>query len=114
MAAIPPSVEAPQEPLELSAPLARRLAPQLCHKDPASGESCAWQHGLWQYLRILGMNHSPRAHAAFLLEALAATARPGMRVLVSGAADYSMLAHVLAATRAAEVTVLDVCETPLE
>lgn len=109
-----------EEPLLLeSAPLAWRLAPGLCRKDPASGESCAWIHGFWQYLRLLGLASTPSLHVSFFSDALASLARGSAapRVLISGAADYSMLARVLGAYRARgfqpEITVVDQCETPL-
>lgn len=107
------------EPLATSAGLARRLALQLCRTDPATGSSCAWLHGFWQCLRILGLAADPARHAAFYGDALGETHAAGgaPRVLVSGAADYSMLAHALAAFRARAVepaiTVIDRCETPL-
>jgi len=107
------------EPLELSAPLARQLASKLCRKNPATGESCEWNHGFWQYLRILGLAASPKRQADFYREAFEQLAdssgRP--RILISGAADYGMLALVLGAFRERdiepEITVVDVCETPL-
>ena len=108
-----------QEPLVLSAPLAHRVAPGLCRKDPASGEDCAWYHGVWQYLRVLDIPVSPTAHAEFFFGALEPLAREGgyRRVLISGAADYCVPALVLWAYQrqnaVAEVTVVDVCETPL-
>lgn len=107
-----------QEPLQESAALAHALAAQYCVRDSATGESCAWYHGLWQVLRLMRLVETPEYHAAFFFEALASHAPPGRRarVLVSGTADYSMLAHVLAAYPAGsvpEVTVVDRCETPL-
>jgi SAM-dependent methyltransferase len=107
----------PEAPLEVSAPLAHRLAPSLCRKNPATGESCAWRHGLWQILRMMGLGTTPSLHAEFLLGALAAHAISGHRprVLVSGAADHAMLEHVISALgeQAPAVTVVDLCETPL-
>jgi 2-polyprenyl-3-methyl-5-hydroxy-6-metoxy-1,4-benzoquinol methylase len=105
--------------LELSAPLARRLAAARCRVDPETGRSCAWYHGLWQYLRLFELVETPRYHAAFFREALAALPeRRDPAILVSGAADYSMAAHVVAGCRelgrAPKVTVLDRCETPLQ
>lgn len=108
-----------EEPVLESAPLARQLAPRLCRTDPATGASCAWNHGFWQYLRALGMVTTPQHHADFFAQALgkvdSGSATP--RVLISGAADYSMLAHVLWAFGARRVvpriTVVDLCETPL-
>jgi len=107
------------EPLHLSAPLAWRLAPRLCRRDPLTGESCAWNHGFWQMLRLMGMITTPAHHRDFFAQAFAAaaTGNPRPRILISGAADYSMLAHVLAGFREAgaapEITVADLCETPL-
>src|SRR5262245_1212203 len=110
---------APLDMLLESAPLARQMAPQLCRRDPATGESCAWIHGLWQYLRLFGLASTPDQHAKFFLRALetvtGASGKP--RVLVSGTADYAMLALVLKAygkgTIRPDVTVVDQCETPL-
>jgi hypothetical protein len=107
------------EPLAESAPLALRLAPTLCRRDPATGESCAWNHGLWQFLRLLGLALTPANHAGFYRSAMEAVTARGSapRILISAAADYSMLAHVLAAMRNLQcdpdVTVIDLCETPL-
>jgi len=108
-----------REPLELSAAIARRIATQMCRRSPDSGEDCAWLHGFWQCLRLMRVAATPDRHADFYREALArvegAAATP--RVLVCGAADYSMLAHALAAFRCRNVepaiSVIDVCDTPL-
>jgi hypothetical protein len=109
-----------EEALELSAPLARRLAPELCRRDPATGESCAWSHGFWQYLRLMDLAVEPALHAGFYqraVEELLARHR-APRILISGAVDYALLALILGTLRArgaqAHVTVLDQCETPLE
>jgi hypothetical protein len=107
------------EPIASSASLALELASSLCHRDPATGESCAWYHGPWQLFRLMGLVMTPAQHADFYWTALgsAACGRSAPRVLVSAAADYSTLGHVLAALRARnvdpEVTVVDLCETPL-
>jgi SAM-dependent methyltransferase len=109
-----------EEPLRESAPLARRLAPSLCRVDPASGESCAWSHGIWQYLRLMGMVTTPEHQADFFDRAFAlvAAATRTPRVLVAGTADYAMLHQAVSALRRhgaePEVTVLDICPTPLE
>lgn len=108
-----------EEPLEISAPLAWQRAPELCHQDPDTQENCAWNHGLWQYLRLLDLITTPQHHAEFFKEAFARIpANAGSpRVLISGTADYSMLAHVLAIIKDRNappaVTVVDRCETPL-
>ena len=106
------------EPLLLSAPLAKSAATLFCHKDSASGQDCSWIHGPWQYLRALRLVTTPEHQADFLCTALQSLARTAhRRVLISGAADYSMLAHVLRTYAkegvSADVTVVDLCETPL-
>jgi len=108
-----------EEPLEESAPIAWRIAPELCRKDTFGGEGCAFLHGFWQCLRLMGLAATPDRHRDFYEEALGRVrggSRPP-RVLISGAADYSMLAHALAAFRGRGIepafTVIDMCETPL-
>jgi len=108
-----------EEPLVESAPLAWRLAPQLCRKDPATGEDCAWYHGMWQVLRLMELASSAAQRVEFYRDAIQASCA-GLRtprILISGAADYAMLAVVIAAfdDRGATpaITVIDLCETPL-
>ncbi len=107
----------PEEALEVSAPLARRLAPQLCRVDPATGENCAWNHGFWQYMRLLGLAIAPEHHAAFYRESLRGLLTASPRVLVSGTSDYAMLALLIGLARSQggmpAITVLDRCETSL-
>jgi hypothetical protein len=104
------------EPLELSAPLARQFAAESCRADPASGESCAWYHGFWQYLRLLGMGTTPAGHSDLFRQAFAG-APASAQVLIAGGADYGMLAQAAAACSAAGVqaqfTMIDWCDTPL-
>ncbi|HEX4264060.1 MAG TPA: class I SAM-dependent methyltransferase [Verrucomicrobiae bacterium] len=103
--------------LARGAALARRLAPQLCRKNPATGESCDWYHGLWQDLRLLGLAATPEQQADFFRNSLARFSQRPPRLLISGSADYSILAHVLSACSknqiTADITVMDICETPL-
>ncbi|HEX2041685.1 MAG TPA: class I SAM-dependent methyltransferase [Acidimicrobiales bacterium] len=100
------------EPLADSAPLARALASTLC-------AGCAWYHGTWQYLRLLGLAADPARHRPFFAEALGSLARDGCHpaVLVTGTADYSMPAHVAAAygqvAGALDLAVVDRCATPV-
>lgn len=107
------------EPLEQSAMLARRLAPELCRINPDTGERCAWSHGFWQILRLLKLNATPEDQAETYRDALRGleTGLRTPRVLISGSADYGMLHQVLAAfadtDRAPALTVVDICETPL-
>jgi SAM-dependent methyltransferase len=108
-----------EEPLGESAPLAYQASQTLCGKDPLSQGNCSWYHGIWQYIRILGMGAAPTVHAQQLVLSLDKLARTGnfSRVFLSGSADYSLLAHVMYAYEQAKAkldsTVVDICETPL-
>ncbi|MFO7764363.1 MAG: class I SAM-dependent methyltransferase [Wenzhouxiangellaceae bacterium] len=107
------------EPLGESAPLAHEWAQHLCPNLSAEPEGCDWYHGSWQYLRLLGVFESIRSDDDFLLPALRRLIEGGARrFLVSGAADYALLARIRAAAgpqaAALEVTVADRCRTPLE
>lgn len=103
------------EDLEQAAALARERAPGLCRRDPNTGASCDWNHGLWPTLRLLGIVTEPALHGEFLRSALASLEGERPRVLLSGAADHALLEQALAALvgRTPEITVLDLCETPL-
>ena len=109
----------PDEPLAESAPLAWRAAAEHCWRDPRTGERCDWFHGTWQILRLLGLNTTPEHHQRFFEDALSPLAKPGRRpaVLISGTADYSLLARLLFFFRNSGAeplwTVADRCETPL-
>lgn len=83
--------------------------------NPATGESCAWLHGFWQCLRLAGVAATPDRHTRFYAEALQTVDTAAPRVLVSGAADYGMLACVAHAFqgRGVQASVIDSCETPL-
>jgi SAM-dependent methyltransferase len=109
---IPPAA-AIDEMLEASAPLQLRLAGEHC------SETCDWYHGPRGYLRALGITGGIGKDTPFLLRALADEAsRLGAgRVLICGAADAAMLAHVAAAFASAgqplRATLVDRCPTPL-
>jgi SAM-dependent methyltransferase len=110
-----------------SAPLIRSVASVLCVDDPSDAGRCDWYHGVWQYLRLFNMVSSPNWHADFYYTRLRDAIRLGRsrRILVSGAADYSMLAFVLSAAATTnrrtatrrfagyDIHVLDRCPTPL-
>lgn len=108
-----------EEPMITTAPIAHELAGVLCQGNHVSPEDCSWYHSIWQYLRIFNMVSTPTWHAKFYLDSLGQIAGDGNnhRVLVSGTADYSMLAHILWAyansSKQPDVTILDLCETPL-
>lgn len=105
--------------LRISAPLAWRLAGETCCDDPDSANYCSFYHRLWQYLALLSVTTSIRTDSAFLIGKFRDLARDGnfSRVLVSGTADYAMLAHILWAygleDAPVDVTVLDICQSPL-
>ena len=104
--------------LRESAPLARALADRCC-RSQVGHDSCLALHGVWQDLRLLGLAADPDRHAAFFAGELGGAAAEGnsARVLITGSADYGMLATVHAAFHAArmrlEPTVVDLCATPL-
>lgn len=104
--------------LRESVVLARHWADSLCRHVDDSGVSCASFHGIWQILRCLDLNTTPAHQRDFFVTGMApAIAAGARRVLVCGAADYALPAVVLDAFAAAgatpDITVLDVCETPL-
>ncbi len=115
---------APDEPLAISAPIARQAASVNCARAGAQ-QSCEPYHGFWQYMRLMGLGKTLSGQSERYLSTLDRLVRewarrPGAatpQVLISGCADYSMLAHVLHACgrlqQRVEVTVLDVCPTPL-
>lgn len=107
-----------EEPLVASAPLALEWSVKECEPEQGVSPGCAWYHGSWQWLRLLGLFNSLRSDDDFLLPKLQQLIGQGVRkVLISGAADYALLARITAAAgsdrQAMRVTVLDHCATPL-
>jgi len=100
-----------------SAHVAHRLALEHCRE--TAGADCTWYHGTWQYLRALGVSKTAGGHATFLTETLRSLVAGGevRRVLISGSADDAMTLIAVDAFRDAkarpELTLVDVCETPL-
>jgi SAM-dependent methyltransferase len=109
------SLTNPDEPLHESAPVAWALAGMHCPGAPQSADSCLWYHRVWQYLRLLDIITSIRTNTPFLLGTLQRLAPSHPRVLISGSADYGMLAHLRQAygARPLDVTMLDRCATPV-
>lgn len=107
------SYSSPYEPLDISAPLMHDAALRLCSDD------CRAYHAGWQYWRYLGAITTLKTNAEFLLKTFRELAETEQyrRILISGSADYAMLAHLLWAFRQEgiepEVTLVDICETPL-
>lgn len=107
-----------EEPMITTAPLTYELAPVLCQGDHVSPEDCSWYHSIWQYLRIFDMVSTPTWHEDFYLKTFAKLSQAGHHnILITGTADYSVLSHVLWAyqdfKRDVDVSVVDLCETPL-
>ena len=108
-----------EEPLQESALLALEWSKRHCVQAMGQNKGCAWYHGSWQVLRLLGVFHSIRSDDDFFLPALSRLLADGVRnILISGAADYALLARVVAAAGAQSgsirVTVIDRCATPLQ
>jgi SAM-dependent methyltransferase len=108
--------------LRRCAPLAWRQAAQSCPPAPdgrETAEGCQAYHQIWQYLRLLGINTSIDSDSEFLLSVLRQLLREHslQDIHLSGAADFSLLAHVLWAGRLADRTpaidLLDRCPTAL-
>ena len=103
--------------LPVSADWMASAAPLVCTGNHIDDSSCSWYHGVWQYLRLFDLASSPTWHDTFYQQSLLATLKKQANVLISGTADYSMLAYVLEAnTRLAanaEINVIDRCPTPM-
>lgn len=100
------------EPLDESAMLAMQWSKNLC-------VNCGTYHGAWQVLRLLGVLNSMRSDDDFLIVQLDAVIGNGARrILISGAADYALMARIAAVAKrhdtTVQVTVVDLCKTPLE
>src|SRR5262249_54011612 len=57
-----------EEPVVVTAPLARELAPVLCRGSYMSKEDCSWYHAAWQFLRLFDLVSTPTWHADFYLK----------------------------------------------
>lgn len=108
-----------KEPLSASADYCYQIAKRECSKDHVDSDSCTWYHSIWQYLRLLDMVSSPEWHADFyisnFIKILDQNISP--RILISGTADYSMLAYIIHCCQLtrnrADIYVIDLCNTPL-
>ena len=127
----PPEVDARTRDLLIeSAPLMAQWAETECQPKPLGGmeewanaqghrvPSCDWYHGTWQYLRLLNMVAVPPWYR-FYNKAVSSILRkrPNPHVLISGAADWGMLAILHQAIETAgvfpRITIYDICNTPL-
>jgi hypothetical protein len=82
-----------------------------------NSSSCCWYHSAWQYLRIIDKVSSPTWHLDFYFDTLIETIKEGSKILISGTADYSLLALIFESARflnvKVDLTVTDICDTPL-
>lgn len=81
-------------------------------------ENCVWYHSIWQYLRMLDVVSSPTWHDKFYnFQLNNVLQRDNLNILISGTADYSILAYVISIMKKnkkhANIYVLDTCKTPL-
>lgn len=123
-AGLPPLVDAQRlirdidEPLGRSAPIAFETAVKLC--EGKEGHDCRAYHAVWQYLRLVDIWRSMRIDGPLFVAAAErlGAERQMNRVLVSGSADYAMLAHIAHGARrggaAPVIDVLDRCATSLK
>jgi SAM-dependent methyltransferase len=110
--------------LLVSAPMIRQVSSMLCRGGHVGVDEgpCDWYHGYWQYLRLFNMVSSPSWHPRFYHDQLQRQiyTEQARRILITGCADYSTLAFVLASLnehggRGLDVAthVMDLCPTSL-
>ena len=94
-----------------------QVAQRLCKRDMREQDGCEWYHRAWPYLRLAGVCSNPGWHEKFYRDTLSdAYAHSRERIMICGAADFSMLALVTDTfqdSRPCHVSVLDACRTPL-
>lgn len=96
----------------------RAAADSLCDRGESSREPCHAYHRAQLYLRMIGARRGILGDAPFMMDAFRSAAREGAsRVLISGTAEYGIMAVLLHAYELEDVTpsvtVIDLCETPL-
>ena len=100
-----------EEALFESADLVYDKAHELCDKE------CLWYHASWIYLRLLDLASSPTWHEEFYYEKLNECLFDNCNVLISGTADFTLLAFIIDIARQKKIKpniyVLDICDTPL-
>ena len=92
------------DPIDEAFPVAIEAARRFCRGRGDLDSLCLTYHSLWPRLRRIGRTGSIWLHSERYGAAFRSCARAGLnRILISGSADYSMLAHVLAAFHAEDV-----------
>lgn len=104
--------------LEESCDLNYNIAKENCKNGIMSDGDCCWYHSVWQYLRLIDKVSSPQWHTDFYRKALGKIQKEDIKVLISGTADYSLLALIytfaIENNKNVEIYVLDTCKTPLK
>ncbi len=79
-------------------------------------QSCRGYHAVWPYLRLIDPPRGVDADRGQLLGVLGPLLHPGASVLLAGSADAGLAECVLDAAldRPVDLTVVDLCETPLQ
>ena len=100
-----------EEALFESADLVYDKAHESCDKD------CLSYHASWICLRLLDLVSSPVLHEDFYYETLSKCLFDICNVLISGTADFTLLAFIIDIARQKKIKpniyVLDICDTPL-
>ena len=107
-----------QDQLFKTCDLTYKIALKNCKGSYLSGDdTCSWYHSVWQYLRLLDKVSSPTWHFDFYFKEFNSTINDNSKILISGTADYSLLAliHFVALKKKVKpsIWVNDICSTPL-
>ena len=106
-----------QEDLIISAPLLFDLVEK--HSCTYyNGTSFDWYHKSWQFLRILDKVSTPTWHTEFYFDVLSKHLKKNSKILISGTADYTILAIIIEASKRLsikpDITIIDICLAPLK
>ena len=77
--------------IKYSTDFAYILLKHTCGVGYVNKENCSWYHGVWQYLRLCDKASAPTWHFEFYTQVLDRILKEGTSILISSAADYSML-----------------------
>lgn len=104
--------------LKESCDLNYKIAKENCKHGIMSEGDCCWYHSVWQYLRLIDKVSSPQWHTEFYRRAFNKIQEDNIKVLITGTADYSLLALIytfaIENNKNIDVYVLDTCKTPLK
>lgn len=89
-------------------------------KNKSNNTCCDWYHAAWGYCRYLDLIASPDLHSDYFeLFFLENKNKKGLNILISGAADFTIIEHLINKIPVKQlpdthITVLDMCLTPLK